>query len=309
MASRRYRLFVVGAQSVHIRDVTPRDGIQNLPPLPVATRVELITRLVNAGVRDVEVGSFVREDRVPAMANTADVLAGIDRKPEVTYWALVPNVRGAELAADAGADAFSLIASASLVYSEKNTGKDLDASIAEIERICALPETSNKRCDAVISCAFGSPWEGDVAATVVAELVNRIRQAGATEITLADTTGMATPRLVMALVNEVGNDIGFHFHDTRRTAVVNAVAAMSAGIRRFDTAVGAIGGSPFAVDAGGNLGTEDLLHLLEDFGVESGISFDAVMEINQFLSKALGQPLNSAVGERGPRWAPITQPS
>jgi hydroxymethylglutaryl-CoA lyase len=290
----------MGSQSVLLRDITARDGIQNEQPISIEARVRLVNSLVDAGIRSLEVGSFVRSDIIPAMANTADVFAKIDRNPDTTYWALVPNEKGALLALEANADALTITASASEIYAQKNVGKTVAESIAECSRIASVAD--GKPIDAVISCSFGSPWEGDFDAKDVATVANRLLDAGATHVTLADTTGMGTPRLVMALVHELGNEIGFHFHDTRGTALVNAVAAMSAGARQFDTAVGSIGGSPFAVDAGGNLGTEDLLHLLEDFGVSTGINFESILEIAGFLKEQLGHELNSKVSLRGPRW-------
>ena len=290
----------MGSQSILIRDVTARDGIQNEKPLSVDVRVELVNSLVNAGVRSLEVGSFVRADVIPAMENATEVLTKIKRDRDTTYWALVPNAKGAQMAIDANADALSITASASEAYAQKNVGKTVAESIAECENIAKVAQ--NKPIDAVISCSFGSPWEGDIDAKDVATIAQQLRNAGASRITLADTTGMGTPRLVMALVHELGNDISFHFHDTRGTALVNAVAAMSAGVRRFDTAVGSIGGSPFAADAGGNLGTEDLLHLLQYFGVQTGIDFDAIVKVSEFLKEQLGHELNSRVSLRGPRW-------
>ncbi len=287
---------------IFIRDVTARDGIQNETPLSVEQRVELVNRLLAAGVTSLEVGSFVNPKVIPAMANTSEVFAGVEKQPDVIYWALVPNKKGAQMAVEAGVSALSITASASETYGTKNVGRSVQEAIEECEKIANVDGVSGKPIDAVISCSFGSPWEGDIPPTEVATLAKSFLNAGATQITLADTTGMATPRLIMSVLNEVGTDVGLHLHDTRGTALVNAVAAISAGARRFDTSVGAIGGSPFAVDAGGNLGTEDLCHLMKDFCMETAIDFDQLLQINQWLASALGHPLNSRVGEHGPRW-------
>ena len=234
------------------------------------------------------------------MAHTDEVFAGIKRNPDVTYWALVPNAKGAQMAVDAGADSLSVIASASEMYSQKNVKKSVDEAITECERISKV---TDKPIDAVISCSFGSPWEGDIDCDVVAGVARRLRDAGATSITLADTTGMGTPRRVMLLVHAVEGEVGFHFHDTRGTALVNAVAAMSAGAKRFDTSLGAIGGSPTSVDVGGNLGTEDLVHLLDDFGFSSGLDLEVLLDAGKFLRECLGHDLNSKIALRGPRLA------
>jgi hydroxymethylglutaryl-CoA lyase len=287
--------------SIEIREVCPRDGLQPEDPLPVATRVELITALIAAGVSTIEVAAFVSPRAVPAMAGAADVLAALPRSPTVRRVALVPNVKGAELAADAGVDALTLTVSVSEAYSQRNVHMSVDESLAQVAAIRAAIN-DDLPIDAVVSCAFGSPYEGDIAPGSVASLGRRALEGGSTSLTYADTTGMATPRRVRDLLSETGTDVGLHLHDTRGTALVNAYAALQAGVRRFDTAVGGLGGSPFAKGAGGNLATEDLVHLCDDLGVTTGIDLGALLAISSRVAGAVGHPVPSRIAAAGPRW-------
>jgi hydroxymethylglutaryl-CoA lyase len=280
---------------VRIRDVSPRDGLQSEQPLRPEQRVVLIERLIAAGLRDIEVASFVSPTAVPAMAGAAEVVAAIrDVADDLTLWALVPNVKGAELATAAGVDHLTITVSASPAYSEKNIHQTIEQAFGGIAAIrAAAPDA---RLDAVISCCFGSPFEGEeISADAVAGLVARARDFGVDEVTLADTTGMATPRRIDEVVGSAGNDVGLHLHDTRGTALLNAWTAIDLGVDRFDTALGGLGGSPFAPTAGGNLATEDLVMVLTDVGVETGIDLDALLDAGPFLSELVGHELPSRV--------------
>ena len=284
---------------VRIREVGPRDGLQAEPPMAVADRVRLVEALVDAGVGEIEVGSFVSPRAVPAMAGTAEVLAQARRRHGVRYLALVPNRRGAELALAAGVDGLSATVSASPAYSERNVGMSVDESVTALSAICSV--AGRLPVDAVVSCAFGSPYEGDIGPAHVHALGSRLLEAGATSLTYADTTGMATPRRVAALVEVTGPGIGLHLHDTRGTALVNAYAGLECGVARFDTAIGGLGGSPFLPDAGGNLATEDLVHLLDDLGVGTGIDLERLLRAGALAAALLGRPLPSRVAAVGPR--------
>lgn len=286
---------------VRLREVGPRDGLQSEAPVPLAARVALIETLASCGITDIEAVAFVSPAVVPAMAGAAEVLAGVRRQPGVRYWALVPNRRGAELALDAVVDGLSVTTSASEQYSGKNVGMTVDQSIAEAGRVAALAD-GRVPVDAVISCAFGSPFEGDIDPRLVAELGRRLLAAGATSLTLADTTGMATPGRVGAVLAETGIEVGLHFHDTRGTALVNAYAAIGHGVTRFDTAVGGLGGSPAAPGAGGNLATEDFVHLLDDLGISTGIDLEKVLAASRQVAAIIGHPVPSRVAAAGPRW-------
>jgi hydroxymethylglutaryl-CoA lyase len=287
--------------SIAIREVGPRDGLQPEATVPVATRVELITALIAAGASIIEVAAFVSPKAVPAMAGAAEVIAALPCSPAVRRVALVPNVKGAELAAEAGVDALTLTVSASEAYSQRNVHMSVDESLAQVGAIRAAVG-DDLPIDTVVSCAFGSPYEGDIAPASVASLGRRALEGGSTSVTYADTTGMATPRRVRDVLAETGTDIGLHLHDTRGTALVNAYAALQAGVTRFDTAVGGLGGSPFAEGAGGNLATEDLVHLCDDIGVRTGFDLEALLAVSAQVAGVVGHPVPSRIAAAGPRW-------
>ena len=287
--------------SIAIREVGPRDGLQPEAPVPVATRVELITALIAAGASIIEVAAFVSPKAVPAMAGAAELITALPRSPAVRYVALVPNVKGAELAAEAGVDALTLTVSASEAYSQRNVRMSVDESLAQVGAIRAAVG-DDLPIDTVVSCAFGSPYEGDMAPASVASLGRGALEGGSTGVTYADTTGMATPRRVRDLLAETGTDVGLHLHDTRGTALVNAYAALQAGVTRFDTAVGGLGGSPFAEGAGGNLATEDLVHLCDDLGVRTGFDLQALLAVSAQVAGVVGHPVPSRIAAAGPRW-------
>jgi len=284
---------------VVVREVGPRDGLQAEEPVSVEDRVRLIERLVDAGVRCIEAVSFVSPKAVPSMAGAGEVMAALSRRAGVEYLALVPNLRGAELAMEAGVDGLTVTVSASAVYNEKNVRMTIDESVEAVRSICAA--VGSLPVDTVVSCAFGSPYEGDIMPSTVGALALRLADAGATSLTYADTTGMATPRRVRELLDVVGVDVGLHLHETRGTALVNAFAALEAGVTRFDTSVGGLGGSPFAAGAAGNLATEDLVHLLDDLGVPTGIDLEALLAVSEWVAALVGHAVPSRVAAAGPR--------
>jgi hydroxymethylglutaryl-CoA lyase len=285
------------AVEVDVREVGPRDGLQAESPVPVADRVRLIAALLDAGVTHIEACSFVSPKAVPSMAGAAEVVAAVGDRPGVRLVALVPNLRGAELARDAGVRELSATISASPAYNEKNVRMTVDESVAALESICAL----GLPVDAVVSCAFGSPYEGEIAPGSVAGLAARLLSVGCASLTLADTTGMATPRRVREVLELVGVDVGLHLHETRGTGLVNAFAAWELGVRRFDTSVGGLGGSPFAAGAAGNLATEDLVHLFDDLGVSTGIDLDRLLHASALAAEIVGHPVPSRIALAGPR--------
>ncbi len=285
--------------AVRIREVGPRDGLQAEEPIPVEARAQLIEALIAAGAREIEVVSFVSPKAVPAMAEPQKVLALLPRLTDVRYVALVPNLFGAERALAAGVSELTFTVSASATYNQRNVGMSVDESVAALREICALPGIG--AVDGVVSCAFGSPYEGDIEPGEVAALGRRLMEAGASSLTFADTTGMATPRRIHALVAEVGSNIRLHLHETRGTGLVNAYAAIQVGVADFDTSVGGLGGSPFAAGAAGNLATEELVHLLDDLGVETGFDLDRLIEAAELASELLGHPVPSRVAHAGPR--------
>ncbi|MER3452484.1 MAG: hydroxymethylglutaryl-CoA lyase [Acidimicrobiia bacterium] len=215
----------------------------------------------------------------------------------ITRVALVPNAKGAALAAEAGVEALTFTVSASPTYNHKNVRMTIDQSLVELRGVCSygLP------VDAVVSCAFGSPWEGDIDPAEVDALGRRCLDAGAAALTYADTTGMATPRRVEELLARTGTDVGLHLHETRGTALLNAYAALQAGVARFDTSIGGLGGSPFAEGAAGNLATEDLVHLLDDLGVATGVDLGRLLEASALAAAIVGHPVPSRIAAAGPR--------
>jgi hydroxymethylglutaryl-CoA lyase len=274
--------------------------LQAEAPISIEARVELIRGLARAGVKTIEAVSFVSEKAVPAMAGAADVLEGVGELAGVVLFALVPNEKGAERAQAAGIDHVTVTVSASAAYNEKNVRMSIDESVAEVAAIRTLLG-ADPYVEAVVSCAFGSPYEGDIAPGEVAALGARLMDAGSSALTFADTTGMATPRRVADLIAATGSHIGLHLHETRGTAMVNAYAALELGVRDFDTSIGGLGGSPFAAGAGGNLATEDFVHLLDDMGLSTDIDLDALLVVSEQLAGALGRPLPSKVASAGPR--------
>ncbi len=285
---------------VTVREVGPRDGLQVEDPVAVPARVELVEALVATGVRVLEVAAFVSPKAVPQMAGAAEVMAGLRRVPGVRYLALVPNAKGAELALASGVDGLSLTVSASEAYSQRNVRMSVEESLAQVAAVRSVVG-EELPVDTVISCAFGSPYEGELEPSYVASIGRRALEQGSSTLTYADTTGMATPRRVSELIEVVGPGVGLHLHDTRATALVNAYAAIELGVRRFDTAVGGLGGSPFAAGAGGNLATEDLVHLCDDLGVATGIDLEALLAVSARVAEIVGHAVPSRLAAAGPR--------
>jgi hydroxymethylglutaryl-CoA lyase len=287
--------------AIRIREVGPRDGLQAESPLPPAARASLIDELAATGLGEIEAASFVSPKAVPAMAGAAEVMAAVNRVPGVTYLALVPNRRGAELALDAGVDGLTVTVSASDTYSRNNVHLSVDESVSAAAQIVELV-AGRVPVDAVVSCAFGSPYEGDLGADTVHALGQRLLAGGVDSLTFADTTGMATPRLVRELIDRTGPAVGLHLHETRGTGLVNAYAALEEGVARFDTSVGGLGGSPFAAGSAGNLATEDLVHLCLDLGIKTGVQLDRLLEVSAVVAGLVGHPVPSRIAAAGPRW-------
>jgi len=286
-------------ERITIREVGARDGLQSEAPISVDDRLELIDALLIAGVTHLEIAAFVSPTAVPAMAGAAELVAALGPLEGVVRAALVPNVRGAELALAAGVDELTVTISASATYNQRNVQMSIDESVAAIEAICSL--AGEVPVDAVISCSFGSPYEGDAKPADVALLAERLRASGATAITLADTTGMATPRRIDDVLAVTGSSVGLHLHETRGTGLLNLYAGLQAGVVRFDTGVGGLGGSPFAAGAAGNVATEEAVALCDDLGIHTGIGIDALIEAALLLERLVGHPVPSRVAHVGPR--------
>ncbi|MEV0248643.1 hydroxymethylglutaryl-CoA lyase [Nocardia sp. NPDC050712] len=289
-----------------IVEVAPRDGLQNEPGM-IATgdKIRLVERSVAAGLRRIEAVSFVHPQRVPQMADAEAVMAGVPRVAGVSYAGLIFNDRGLDRALAAGVDEINVVVVATDTFSHRNQG----CSTAEgVERWQALAE---RAADAglfrtvTLAAAFGCPFEGEVPAARVLDLVRQVRAAHPDEIAFADTIGVATPdrvRAVLAGVRGLAPDtpLRCHFHNTRNTGYANAVAALEAGVQVLDASTGGIGGCPFAPAATGNIATEDLLYLLHRMGVETGVRMEAVGETGTWLGALLGQPVPALLGRAGP---------
>ena len=281
---------------VDIREVGPRDGLQSERSLAAEQRIKFIQRLIATGITHLEIASFVRDDLVPSMADAETVVAGVPPRTGLTRTGLVANTKGAQRAMDCGLDEISITVSLSSIYSHKNTGKNRDESLKTTAEIldcvgAAIPT------DAIISCAFGSPY-GDVSMRQdLLEFVLKLTNMGCNRITLADTTGAATPRLIREALAMVGTDVGLHLHETRGTGLLNAIAGLEAGVRRFDSSLGGIGGSPFADGAAGNVATETLVYLLDDLGFQTAINFQQLLAVTPLLAQMIGHPLPSALAQ------------
>jgi hydroxymethylglutaryl-CoA lyase len=290
-----------------VREVGPRDGLQAEAPLSVDQRVDMIDALIVAGVSHIEIAAFVSPTAVPSMANAAAVVEAVGTPDGLVRAALVPNLRGAEMALEAGIDELTVTVSASAHYNQANVHMSIDESMSQVGAICMLARSAPVPVDGVLSFAFGSPYEPAMSAAHVALLVARLSAEGCTTITLADTTGMATPRRLHDVFEHTGVDVGLHLHDTRSTGLVNVYAALQAGVRRFDSSVGGIGGSPFAAGATGNVATEELVALCDDLGVSTGIDVEALCAAALLLETFLGHRVPSRVAHVGPRTRPIIE--
>ncbi|MET1002523.1 MAG: hydroxymethylglutaryl-CoA lyase [Acidimicrobiia bacterium] len=295
--------------AVEIREVGPRDGLQNEPPVPVAARVRLIDALSGTGLRRIEAASFVRAEAIPPMAGSAEVMATITRAPGVVYSALVPNPKGAELALAAGADELELVVSASETHNQKNVRRSVAESLIGACDLVERAHAESVLVEAIVSTAFGCPYEGDVAPERVGQIAGHLLDAGADRLSFGDTTGMATPRRVNDLLDELARAgigaerVGLHFHDTRGTALANVMAALERGVTRYDASVGGLGGCPYAPGASGNAVTEDLVHMLGDMGIDTGIDLDALLDCAHLAQEIVGRELPSALLHAGPRLA------
>jgi hydroxymethylglutaryl-CoA lyase len=293
--------------AVEVREVGPRDGLQNEAPVAVSDRVRLIDALSSTGLRRIEAASFVSPTAIPPMAGSEEVMARIERVAEVVYSALVPNVRGAERALAAGVDEMEVVVSASETHNRKNVKRSVDESLVGAAELIVLSHEAGTPVEAIVSTAFGCPYEGDVPAKRVGDVARRLADAGADRLSFGDTTGMATPRRVDELLDaleDVGVDasvIGLHFHNTRGTALANVLAGLERGVTRYDASIGGLGGCPYAPGASGNAVTEDLVHMLDDMGIGTGVDLDALLACAALAQDIVGRELPSALLHAGPR--------
>jgi hydroxymethylglutaryl-CoA lyase len=306
--------------TVKIREVGPRDGFQNEPEvIPTERKVELIDALARTGIKRLEVTSFVRPDVIPQLADATEVLARIDVPEDVAVSVLIPNERGLdralalreELGADAarGArpafDEVNVFLSASETHNQKNVNRSIAESLAGLEVVLGRARAQGLRCEGVISTAFGCPYEGHVQPERVLEIAVRLREAGAQEIGFGDTTGMANPRQVRELFalwrdGLPGVELTAHFHNTRGQGLANVLAALGAGIDSYESSFGELGGCPVPAGATGNIASEDLVSMLHEMGIETGIDLDALLECARRAQEIIGRPLGSHTLVAGP---------
>jgi hydroxymethylglutaryl-CoA lyase len=300
------------ADRVRIYEVGPRDGLQNeAQPIPLATKLRYLDLLADAGLREIEATSFVAPSAIPQLADADELMASLPRRPGVRYPVLVPNVRGLARAEAAGADAIAVFTAASDAFTTRNIGMTVDESLAAFAPVLARASELGWWRRGYVSTAFGCPYSGAVDPTRAVAVALRLLELGVDEVCFGDTIGVGVPphvRDLTARAIDAGiplEQIAFHFHDTRGTALANVAAAMSVGIRTFDASTGGTGGCPYAPGAAGNLATEDLVYLLDAIGLEHGVSLDAVLVAARFIADALGKPLATKVGQAG-GWDPRT---
>jgi len=295
-------------RQVEIREVGPRDGFQNEPEVvPTQTKVELIEALAASGLRRLEVTSFVRADVIPQLADAEQVLERIDVPESVALSVLVPNERGLEnaLRHRARFSEINVFLSATETHNAKNVNRSVAESLAGVERVLARARKEGLRGEGVISVAFGCPYEGAVLPERVFAIARRLADAGAEEVGFGDTTGMANPRQVgefFLAAREAlpGVQLTAHFHNTRGQGLANVLAALEAGVDSFESSFGELGGCPVPRGATGNIATEDLVSMLHEMGIETGVSLERLMGAARAVQEALGRPLGSHVLTAGP---------
>jgi hydroxymethylglutaryl-CoA lyase len=281
---------------VHITDVGPRDGLQNeKQPVPAAVKIELVQRLQAAGLKDIEVTSFVSPKWVPQMADNAEVMRGISRLPGVRYTALVPNMQGLEAALAARVDTVVVFGAASEAFSQKNINCSITESIERFRPVVAAALAAGVAVRGAISCAVGCPYEGAVAPARVAMVAGLMREIGVQQVGVADTIGVGTPRTVQVAMEAALRHFHFdavigHFHDTYGQALANTLAALEMGVWHFDTSVAGLGGCPYAKGATGNVATEDVVYMLHGMGIETGIDLEALVDAGAYISAFLNRP-------------------
>jgi hydroxymethylglutaryl-CoA lyase len=286
---------------VKIVDVGPRDGLQNHPDtVPLAVKIELVERLADAGLPVVEAGAFVSPKWVPQMADTAELMARIRRKPGVSYPVLVPNLKGYEAAKAAGVDEIAIFGAATETFSYKNINCTIAESLDRFRPVAKAALADGMKVRGYISCVLGCPYEGDVAPEAVAAVARALDDMGCYEVSLGDTIGTGTPAKAQAMIDAVAKDIpvqrlGAHFHDTYGQALANLLAVMQMGVAVIDTAAAGLGGCPYAKGASGNVATEDVVYMLDGLGIETGVDLDKLLAASRFISDAIGRAPASKV--------------
>ena len=291
---------------VRIYEVGPRDGLQNeATAIPLDAKLGFIDRLVAAGLTEIEATSFVSPRAIPQLADADDLLPRLPARGGVRYPVLVPNEHGLARAEQAGATAIAVFTAATDAFTEHNIGMTIEASLATFEPVLGRAAELGWWRRGYVSTAFGCPYTGAVDPHQAVAIALRLLELGVDEVSFGDTIGVGVPSQVRALNDAATREgirldqIAYHFHDTRGTALANVVAGLDAGVRCFDSSTGGTGGCPYAPGAAGNLPTEDLVYLLDAEGIEHGVDLDLVIEAARFVTHALGKPLTSKVGQAG----------
>jgi len=263
-------------------------------------KIELVRRLVEAGLRSVEATAFVSPEWVPQMADHAEVMAGVEKRPGVAYPVLVPNMKGFEAAREAGADEIEVFGAASETFSRKNINCSIAESLERFAPVVEAARAKKMRVRGAISCAVGCPYEGEVKPRAVATLAEKLHEMGCYEISLADTIGVGTPGKIRAMIEAVAKKVPIaklagHYHDTYGQALANIYASLEAGVKTFDSSVAGLGGCPYARGATGNVATEDVIYMLDGLGIETGVDLEKLFRAGQFICKALGREPASKV--------------
>jgi hydroxymethylglutaryl-CoA lyase len=286
---------------VKMVEVGPRDGLQNEAAfVPTATKIDLIDRLAATGLQVVEATSFVSPRRIPQMADSREVMAGIARRPGVSYPVLVPNMQGFEAAMAADVREIAIFGAASESFSQRNINCSIEESLARFAPVCAAAAKGGIRVRGYVSCVLGCPYEGAVAPRQVAAVAARLLDLGCYEISLGDTIGVGTPGKAVAMIEAVAERVprdrlAVHFHDTYGQALANILAALECGVATVDSSVAGLGGCPYAAGATGNVASEDVLYMLSGLGLETGVDLPSLVAAGRFIAEALGRPPASKV--------------
>lgn len=293
--------------SVNIIEVGPRDGFQNVEKfIETNMKVEIISKLIEAGISRMEVTSFVNPRAIPQMKDAGEIIKAVGDK--VRHCVLVPNKKGAELAIKSGASEITMVISASESHNKSNTRRTIDESISELKEINNMCINNNLQLRVDIATAFGCPFEGKVKKEAIRKIVKEINDIGIKEIVLCDTTGMANPLLVEEIIETVCKkykniEFGVHFHNTRGIGMVNILTAINNGIRNIETSIGGLGGCPFAPGATGNVATEDIVNMLDDMGIKTGVNLKKLIECSKYLNNVVDEKLSSQVLIAGPTYS------
>jgi hydroxymethylglutaryl-CoA lyase len=293
-------------QQVSLREVGPRDGLQNEAPVPTDAKVRLLDMLAGTGLKRIEAVSFVHPRAIPQMADAEEVWARARKDPAIRYSALVPNLKGAQRAIAAGFTELEMVVSASDTHNRKNVNRSTAESLDDIAGVVEHVHAAGGTLEVIVSTSFGCPYEGEVPTIRVLDVAGRAIADGADRVAFGDTTGVGTPGRVAALVDgyrAAHPDVPFllHFHNTRGTALANLLVALEHGATEFDASVGGLGGCPYAPGASGNVATEEVVHMLEDMGVDTGVDLERLLEVAAYAQQVVGHELPSGVLKAGPR--------